>query len=154
MQGVIDDMVLRYETGRLSRRELIRGLAMLAAAGPALAADSPPAPPLPATGIDHICVRVQDLERSTQFYGALFGVAPLSEDKEHRIVRLGIGKHVMVSLRQDEPYGTIDHFCIKVDGFKKDVAARVLQKRGLSTYEDWEYGFYIRDPDNAVVQML
>ena len=32
--------------------------------------------------------------------------------------------------------------------------ARVLQERGLTTKEDWEYGFYVRDPDNAVVQML
>jgi catechol 2,3-dioxygenase-like lactoylglutathione lyase family enzyme len=154
MQGVIDDMVQRYETGRLSRRELIRGLAMLTAAAPVLSAESPQAPPLLATGIDHICVRVKDLTRATQFYGSLFGVMPLGEDKEHRIVRLGVDKHVMVSLRQDEPYGTIDHFCIKVDGFKKDTATRVLQERGLTTREDWEYGFYVRDPDNAVVQML
>ena len=152
MQPVIDEMVTRYETGRLSRRELIQGLALLAAAGPAVAAEL--APPLPAVGIDHICVRVKDLARATQFYGSLFGVTPLGEDKEHRIVRLGVGKHVMVSLRQDEPYGTIDHFCIKVDGFDKQAATRVLAERGVTTHEDWEYGFYIRDPDNAVVQML
>ncbi|HEU4625054.1 MAG TPA: VOC family protein [Steroidobacteraceae bacterium] len=154
MQPVIDDMVTRYETGKLSRRELIRGLTLLAAAGPALAAGSSQTPPLQAAGIDHICVRVKDLERAAQFYGSLFGVVPLGEDKEHRILRLGVGKHVMVSLRQDEPYGSIDHFCIKVDGFKKDEATRVLQERGLTTHEDWEYGFYVRDPDNAVVQML
>jgi catechol 2,3-dioxygenase-like lactoylglutathione lyase family enzyme len=154
MQPVIDDMVKRYETGKLSRRELIQGLTMLAAVGLASAAESPQAPPLQATGIDHICVRVKDLQRSAQFYGSLFGVVPLGEDKEHRILRLGVGKRVMVSLRQDEPYGTIDHFCIAVDGFNKDAATRVLQERGHSTKEDWEYGFYTRDPDNAVVQML
>ncbi len=153
MQPMIDEMVQRYETGRLSRRELIQGLVALAAAGPAVAAEAPPAPPLPATGIDHICVRVSDLERSAQFYHSLFGVVPLGEDKEHRILRLG-GKRVIVSLRQDAPHGTIDHFGIAIEHFNKDAAARVLRERGLTPQEDWEYGFHIRDPDHTVVQML
>jgi catechol 2,3-dioxygenase-like lactoylglutathione lyase family enzyme len=155
MKPTISDLVSQFEQGRLTRRGLIQSLAMLVAVESAAAADepAPAAPPLPATGIDHVSVRVKDLQRSAEFYQSLYGLKPLGEDREHRILRLG-QKRVIVSLRQDEPYGQIDHFGISVENFKKDEATRVLTARGLTPKEDWEYGYYVRDPDNAVVQML
>jgi len=155
MKPIISDLVSQFEQGRLTRRGLIQSLAMLVAVEKAAAADAPvpAAPPLPAAGIDHVSVRVKDLQRSAEFYQSLYGLKPLGEDREHRILRLG-QKRVIVSLRQDEPYGQIDHFGIKVENFKKDEATSALTARGLTPKEDWEYGYYVRDPDNAVVQML
>jgi catechol 2,3-dioxygenase-like lactoylglutathione lyase family enzyme len=155
MKPIISDLVTRFETGRLSRRDLIQGLTMLVATASARGADNAPqATKLEASGVDHICVRVKDLQRSAEFYQSLFGLEPRGEDKEHRILRLGKGRHVIVSLRQDEPYGQIDHFSLKIDGFDKEAATKLLTSRGLTPKEDWEYGYYVRDPDNAVVQML
>jgi len=156
MKPMISDLVSQFEQGRLTRRGLIQALAMLVTVERAVAADAPPpaAPPLPALGIDHVSVRVKDLQRSAEFYQSLYGLKPMGEDREHRILRLGQQKRVIVSLRQDEPYGQIDHFGIKVENFKKDDATSVLTARGLKPQEDWEYGYYVRDPDNAVVQML
>jgi len=155
MKPVITDLVTRYETGRMSRRDLIQGLTMLVAAASAKGADSAPeATQLNCTGVDHVSVRVKDLKRSAEFYQSLFGLESRGEDKEHRILRLGKDRRVIVSLRQDEPYGQIDHFGLKIEGFNKDAATRLLTTRGLTPKEDWEYGYYVRDPDNAVVQML
>jgi len=155
MKPVITDLVTRYETGRMSRRDLIQGLTMLVAAASAKSADSAPeATQLNCTGVDHVSVRVKDLKRSAEFYQSLFGLEPRGEDKEHRILRLGKERRVIVSLRQDEPYGQIDHFGLKIEGFNKDAATKLLTTRGLTPKEDWEYGYYVRDPDNAVVQML
>ena len=154
MKPIISDLVTRYETGRLSRRDLIQGLTMLVATASVKAADEPAATQLECSGVDHVSVRVKDLKRSAEFYQSLFGLEPRGEDKEHRILRLGKGRHVIVSLRQDEPYGQIDHFGLKIEGFKKDAATKLLTARGLTPKEDWEYGYYVRDPDNAVVQML
>jgi catechol 2,3-dioxygenase-like lactoylglutathione lyase family enzyme len=155
MKPIISDLVTRYEAGRLSRRDLIQGLTMLVAtASAAKAADAPAPAQLNCTGVDHVSVRVKDLKRSAEFYESLFGLEPRGEDKEHRILRLGKERHVIVSLRQDEPYGQIDHFGLKIDGFNKDAATKLLGARGLTPKEDWEYGYYVRDPDNAVVQML
>ena len=155
MKPVITDLVTRYETGRMSRRDLIQGLTMLVAAASAKGADSAPeATQLNCTGVDHVSVRVKDLKRSAEFYQSLFGLEPRGEDKEHRILRLGKERRVIVSLRQDEPYGQIDHFGLKIEGFNKDAATKLLTTRGLTPKEDWEYGYYVRDPDNAVVQML
>lgn len=155
MKPIISDLVTRFETGRMSRRDLIQGLTMLVAAASVKAADEAPAvTQLDCSGVDHVSVRVKDLKRSAEFYQSLFGLEPRGEDKEHRILRLGKGRHVIVSLRQDEPYGQIDHFGLKIEGFNKDAATKLLTSRGLTPKEDWEYGYYVRDPDNAVVQML
>ena len=155
MKPIISDLVNRYETGRMSRRALIQGLTMLVATASAKAADEPAVPTqLDCSGVDHVSVRVKDLKRSAEFYQSLYGLEPRGEDKEHRILRLGKGRRVIVSLRQDEPYGQIDHFGLKIEGFNKDAATKLLTSRGLTPKEDWEYGYYVRDPDNAVVQML
>jgi catechol 2,3-dioxygenase-like lactoylglutathione lyase family enzyme len=155
MKPLISDLVHRYESGGLSRRDLIQTLAFLVAGGSAAAGDTTAATPasITPTGIDHVSVRVKDLARSTEFYQSLFGLRPLSEDKPHRILRLG-DKRVIVSLRQDAPHGRIDHFGVGVENFDKASATRMLEARGLQPQEDWEYGFYVRDPDGVPVQMV
>jgi hypothetical protein len=155
MKPIISDLVTRFESGNLSRRDLIQGLTMLVATASVSAADSAPEPTtLNCTGVDHVSVRVKDLKKSAEFYQSLFGLEARGEDKEHRILRLGKQKRVIVSLRQDEPYGQIDHFGLSIEGFNKEAATKLLTTRGLTPKEDWEYGYYVRDPDNAVVQML
>lgn len=158
MTPVISDLVERYERGGLSRRELIQGLALLVATGPAaaLAADTPIVGPVSGatpTGIDHISIRVKDMAKSVAFYQSLLGLKPLSEDKPHNIVRLG-DKRVIVSLRQDTPHGQIDHFGVGLQTFDKAALTKDLEQRGLKAQEDWEYGFYVRDPDNVPVQFV
>jgi catechol 2,3-dioxygenase-like lactoylglutathione lyase family enzyme len=152
MKPTISDMVERYERGSLSRRDLIQGLSMLVAAattGTAAAQESG----MVATGIDHVSVRVGNLQRSAEFYGSLYGMKPLSEDKEHNILRLG-RDHVIVSLRQDKPHGMIDHFGISVDKINREAATQLLKARGLTPEENWEYGYHVKDPDGAAVQMM
>ena len=77
---VISDLVTRYETGRLSRRDLIQGLTMLVATASAKGADEPAAATqLDCSGVDHVSVRVKDLKRSAEFYQSLFGLEPLGD---------------------------------------------------------------------------
>jgi catechol 2,3-dioxygenase-like lactoylglutathione lyase family enzyme len=159
MKSQISNLVGRFESGALSRRDLVQGLAMLFAAasagsaGRAVAADAAPEPGLTATGVDHVSVLVSDVQRSAKFYQDLFGLSVLSEDKEHGIVRLG-RKRVIVSIRKEKPYGTVDHFGIGVENFNKAAVTALLQQRGLSPAENWQYGFYLKDPDGMNVQIL
>lgn len=156
MEPIITDMVQRFERGGLTRRELIQGLSMLVAAsqaqGAGAAAASQPMG-ITATGIDHVSVLVSDVERSATFYKTLFGLTLLSEDQEHGIQRLG-GKRVIVSIRKEKPYGTVDHFGVGVENFNKAAIAQTLTQRGLKPDENWQYGFYVKDPDGVNVQLL
>jgi len=155
VEPIINDMVQRFERGRLSRRELIQGLSLLVAASQAQAAPSGPIQPtgVAAAGIDHVSILVSDLQSSAAFYKSLFGLTVLSEDKEHGILRLG-SKHVIISIRKEKPYGTVDHFGVRVENFNKDAVTQTLQQRGLKPDENWQYGYYLEDPDGVNVQLL
>ena len=59
-----------------------------------------------------------------------------------------------MSLRQQHPVGTIDHFALSIQGFNRDTAVAALKQHGLTADQNVEFGFYVRDPDGAVVQMM
>ena len=158
MQQIIGELVDRFERGGLTRRQLIERLSTLVAvaAAPASAAAQPAG--LQAMGINHTSVLVTDLQRSTDFYGRVFGLKTVSEDKANKIVRLGTGgsgvASTLVSLRQQMPVGTIDHFAIGVQGFSREAVTQVLKQHGLTPADNIEFGFHVKDPDGAVVQIV
>lgn len=165
MDPLISDLLGRYETGRLSRRELVAGLSALAAAGCATGTATAQAPaPIVPSGIDHVSILVADRQRSIDFYSRVFGLRVVSEDAENKIVRLaspaatdavdrpGVGS-VLVSLREEPPFGTTDHWSFRVPNFNQETATEMLAAHGLTAERNIEYGFYVRDPDGVVVQM-
>jgi catechol 2,3-dioxygenase-like lactoylglutathione lyase family enzyme len=158
MDAMISDLVNRFERGALTRRQLIQGLSALVAAAGTSRSAAAQAGRLQAIGIDHTSVLVTDLQRSAGFYQRVFGLVPVSEDKANRILRLGRGgagvNSTLVSLRQQNPPGLIDHFAINVEGFNRDAATEVLKQHGLTPAQNIEFGFHIKDPDGAVVQIV
>jgi catechol 2,3-dioxygenase-like lactoylglutathione lyase family enzyme len=158
MDAIISDLVNRFEGGGLTRRELIQGLSALVAAG-ATSRAAAQSGGLKATGIDHTSVLVSDLQRSAGFYQRTFGLTPVSEDKANRILRLGIPGAggvggTIVSLRQQNPPGLIDHFAIRLEKFNRDAVTEVLKQHGLTPDQNIEFGFHVKDPDGAVVQIV
>src|SRR5499426_2562332 len=151
METIISGLVHRFEQGRISRRELIQSLAMLAAAGSAEAA--PQQTPFKSSRIDHISIQVTDLPRSISFYQKVFGLSILNEDKANEIVRMGTTRTI-VSLHHKPPTGIVDHFAIAIDGFDRDAVTRALKQHGLTAEENLDYGFYVRDPAGIPVQIV
>ena len=161
MDPVITDLLDRYEGGRLSRRELVAGLSALAAASTASPASAQPAPaPLNPTGIDHVSILVTDLQKSADFYNRVFGLVTNGQDAANKILRLGPKPapgergRVIVSLRQQPPAGIVDHWAFRLDKFSPETVTPVLKGHGLTPQQNVEYGFYVRDPDGVVVQIV
>ena len=152
MEAMISSLVSRFERGALTRRELVRGLTTLAAAGGAASAQTTGAVSQGAK-IDHVSIQVSDLPRSIAFYQKMFGLTILSEDKPNEIVRLGAGK-VLVSLHHKSPTGLVDHFAIGVENFDKDAVTRELKARGVSPEDNLDAGFHIVDPEGISVQIV
>ena len=151
MDTIIADLVNRFETGGLTRRQLIGGLSMLmAGASSATAAAQPPG--LRGTGIDHVSILVSDLQRSAAFYQSVFGMTPISEDKPNQILRLGM-KQTIVSLRHEGPAGVVDH-SISVGNCNREAVTRRLAPHGLTLQQNVQFRLYIKDPDNVVVQIV
>jgi catechol 2,3-dioxygenase-like lactoylglutathione lyase family enzyme len=152
MESAISGLVQRFEQGAISRRELIQGLSALALAVAAPAAAQQPSG-LEATGLNHLGVLCSDVNRSTAFYVNALGMTLLSEDKPKGIARLGI-KGTLISLRQAQPAGTVDHFAISVEGFNEDAMKRTLEQRGYAPSRTEESGFHLKDPDGTNVQLV
>lgn len=152
MKGVITDLVERFDNGTLSRRQLVQGLTVLAAAGATGRAAAQPTP-FVSTGIDHISIQVTDLARSIEFYQTIFGLSILNQDEDNEIVRMGRDR-IIVSLHHKAPTGIVDHFAIGVQGLDRDAATRALAEHGLEARNNLDYGFYVRDPEGIPVQMV
>ena len=152
METAISGLVQRFEQGAISRRDLIQGLSALALAVAAPAAAQQPSG-LKATGLNHLGVLCSDVNRSTAFYVNALGMTLLSEDKPKGIARLGV-KGTLISLRQAQPAGTVDHFAISVEGFNEEAMKRSLEQRGYSPSRTEESGFHLKDPDGANVQLV
>ena len=152
MEAIISGLLNRFEEGKVSRRELIQSLTLLAVAGGTVSA-APQETPFKSTRIDHISVQVTDLPRSIAFYQKVFGLSILGEDKPNEIVRMGTTR-VIVSLHHNAPTGIVDHFAIAIDGFDRDGVTRALKQHGLTAEENLDYGFYVRDPEGIPVQIV
>jgi hypothetical protein len=59
-----------------------------------------------------------------------------------------------VSLRQEPPAGTVDHFAITVRTSTASGVTAELKPRGITTQENLEFGFHIKDPDGVNVQIV
>ena len=151
MESTISNLVSQFERGSLSRRDLVRGLALLAASGTAAAAAQDDIEFKTAT-IDHVSMQVTDLQRSVDFYQKMFGFSVVSEDKPLGIIRLG-NNRTLVSFNRQSPAGIVDHFSIGVPRFTKDAAARYLTQHGARPLDDPYAGLHLKDPDGINVQI-
>ncbi|MGH9254999.1 MAG: VOC family protein [Vicinamibacterales bacterium] len=153
MESIIDDLMCRFERGALTRRQLIQGLATLVGATAASRVDAAQAGSLRGTGIDHVSILVNDMQRSASFYQSVFGMTQVSEDRPNQILRLGM-KQAIVSLRHEGPSGVVDHFAISVENFNRDAVTAQLKQHGLTPQQNVQFGFHIKDPDGVVVQIV
>src|SRR5690606_40138522 len=67
MESTVEKLVDDFEGGRLSRRDLVKALTAIAAAGTATTAKAQETP-FVSTAIDHISVQVEALAPSIEFY--------------------------------------------------------------------------------------
>ena len=151
MESIISDLVTRFEKGSLSRRELVRGLAMLVAGGTAAAAQEDL--DFKSANIDHVSIQVADLQRSIDFYQKMFGFSVVSQDQPLGIVRLG-NTRTLVSLNRQSPAGIVDHFAIGIPRFSRESAAQYLTQHGASPLNDPYAGLHVKDPDGINVQIF
>ena len=81
MEKTISQLLGDFDHGKLTRRQLIQALTMLALGG-----TSAVAAPLPSQNIDHVSVLVSDLARSIDFCQNVFGLSVANRDDANQIV--------------------------------------------------------------------
>lgn len=152
MGNDIGSLVDQFAAGRLTRRDLVRGLTALIAVvaqGGGVARAQAPRSTFQALGLNHLALRVTDLDRSQAFYERHLGMTVIpSTAKSPRL--MACGPHVLNLFSAPEP--RMDHVCFTVPGYDaKDAAAR-LRAAGLEPDVEADRVHFV-DPDGYRLQV-
>ena len=157
MEPIIDKLLNRYESGTVTRRQLIQGLAMLATAGTAKTAS---AADFEVVGFDHIQLNASNALESSEWYRTVLGLqrirAGAMEDDSEEISHLGTEGNLLLSIRKLEPAGKVDHIGFRVTGASGEALAEELTDRGGVFHPpdpDAAPGSYLHDPDGIRIQI-
>ncbi len=150
MHSEIDGLLRRYETGRLSRRELLGALSTLAVAGAAAE---------PSIGavkqLNHVSIFVPNVQKSVEFYQGLFGMPVLTRQDPGVNLNAGSG-FLGIYPAPAGAAGSINHVCFAMENFDADAVLKTLTDRGVRArirQRGDTKELYFTDPDNISVQL-
>ncbi|MFN7977000.1 MAG: VOC family protein [Vicinamibacterales bacterium] len=146
----IDTLVTAFESGRLSRRQLVQGLAAMVAAGAPAAAEAQ-TPPIPALSLNHLSLAVNDPEASKQFFQKTFGMPVASTQGTG--INLSLGTSFLGLYKMPNP-GRVDHVCLGVANYEVNAMAAKLEAQGIkATIRKDKPEVYFNDPDGIRFQL-
>lgn len=124
-------------------------------------------------GLDHVVLRVRDLECAKRFYCGILGCAVEREQEAIGLTQLRAGRSLIDLVPVDGPLGrmggaapgaearNMDHFALSIEPFDEGALRAYLEAQGIEVPESGQrYGadgegpsIYIRDPDGNVVEL-
>lgn len=120
-------------------------------------------------GLDHVVLRVGDLDRAILFYQRVLGCRVERELQQPRLVQLRAGSALIDLVpasaspgeAPDKAGRNMDHFCVRLAGFDAAALKAHLAKNGVDPGDVHErygaegYGpsIYISDPDGNTVEL-
>lgn len=124
-----------------------------------------PRPPFRALGLDHVVLRVRDVQRMLHFYERVIGCSRERDQPELGLYQLRAGRSLIDLVSVDAapaPSGhNVDHFCITVSPFDEVAIRRHLAEYGsdagaaASRYgaEGEGPSIYLRDPEGNGLEL-
>lgn len=126
--------------------------------------------PIRIRGLDHVVLRVQELEVMLRFYCDVLGCSEERRVESASLVQLRAGDGLIDLIcrpsrdreRSSESVDrNMDHFCVRLDNFDIEKIRRYLQEHGVPAGEvARRYGaegsgpsLYIHDPEGNVVEL-
>jgi glyoxylase I family protein len=120
-------------------------------------------------GLDHVVLRVGDLDRAIEFYEKVLNCRVERRLEQPKLVQLRAGASLIdlvpagasPGAAEDAGGRNMDHFAVRVDGFDAAALAAHLRRHGVAVDEVRErygaegYGpsLYISDPDGNTVEL-
>jgi catechol 2,3-dioxygenase-like lactoylglutathione lyase family enzyme len=120
-------------------------------------------------GLDHLVLRVGNLDRAIEFYEKVLNCRVERRLDQPKLVQLRAGASLIdlvpasasPGAAEDMPGRNMDHFAVRVDGFDAAALAAHLRRCGVAVGEVRErygaegYGpsLYISDPDGNTVEL-
>ncbi len=134
---------------------------------------APPAPAIAIAAIDHIVLRVRDLERAASFYRDVLCCPVEKWQHELGLMQLRAGSCLIDLVTLDGKLGreggagpgaeghNLDHFCVRLESFDETALRAHLVSHGIACGDIAQrYGaegdgpsLYIKDPDGNTVEL-
>jgi catechol-2,3-dioxygenase len=152
MENYVESLVMSFEKGKMSRRDLVKRISGLAALTVGLGGTSAiaqePESTFTATGLNHIALNVPDIEKSRDFYVKHLGMKVSRQGSNNCFMTCG--PHFVALFRNSTP--SMNHYCYSVQGYSVQDAAKKLKAEGLSPRVQGQR-IYFDDPDGLEVQL-
>jgi catechol 2,3-dioxygenase-like lactoylglutathione lyase family enzyme len=152
----LDSLLHQYENGSLSRRELLAALALLVTA-PAMTNAAQATTPVGAVkSMNHVSVFVPNVQKSVDFYQALFGLPLLTKQDPGVNLSTGSGFLGIYPAQAGATTGSINHVCFGMENFDADAVLKQLTDRGVKgniRLRGDTKELYFTDPDGIRVQL-
>jgi catechol-2,3-dioxygenase len=153
MEDIVTKLIEDFEQGKITRRRLVRSLALASAAMSASAAENGPI--VKAAYVNHVSYRVADYSKTRDFYSEVFGMT-ISED-DGKQCRLAIGDSSLFPRTWPTNTPLVDHICYSVANWDTDKtifrdSLQEFKRRGLVKRVGVD-SFHIGDPDGFEVQI-
>ena len=157
METTIAKLLDDFDRGKMTRRQLIKSIAMVAAA---TAASVAPASAQTAKGfkgvaINHISYQVSDYAKTRDFYADLLGMKVVADNGSQCNLILGDTNTFLIPRKA--PQGAtpprIDHIAYTIDNWDKNSVKAELDRRSLNPTPDTENSFHVKDPNGFDLQI-
>ena len=114
--------------------------------------------------IDHVVLRVVDLQAGLDFYTNVLGCSLEKVQKEIGLYQLRAGSSLIDLIHVDSPTKegkNLDHFCLRIEPFDEEEIRQHLKAKGIEMGSvEARYGaegegpsVYITDPEGNVVEL-
>ena len=114
-------------------------------------------------GIDHVVLRVRDIERMRKFYCEVLGATHVAYRPEFGMSHLRAGAAMIDLLQVKDPVEgrNMDHLCLRIEPFNQDAIVAYLKKHGVAVgdirnrfgAEGNGTSIYLTDPEGNTVEL-
>ncbi len=155
MEYIVGKLLSDFECGKISRRELVRSIAVAASAVSAASASSasPATPAFHAVAVNHISYSVADYAKTRDFYADLFGMKVSHDNGRECYMEFGATHLIPRNARPGTPTPRVDHVAYTIGDWDRKAVEEELKRRGLSPRPDEETSFHVKDPDGFDLQI-
>ena len=167
VEQIINKLLRDFEDGKMGRRQLVKSLAIAAAA---VAGASPAAAEgkgFKAVTVNHISYNVADYKKTRDFYADLLGMK-ITHDEDKGQCYMAFGDTFLLprNARGARKPPLVDHIAYTIEDWNKEQVESELKRRGYKLAErgqgglqpmtyrpDTEDSFHILDPDGFDLQI-
>jgi catechol 2,3-dioxygenase-like lactoylglutathione lyase family enzyme len=156
MEHLIGKLLHDFEQGRMDRRQLIRSIAVAAAAVAAPAAAEGKG--FQAVAVNHISYVAADYAKTRDFYADLLGMKISHDDGKQCYMSFGdtflLPRNARTGGKQaPQVPPLVNHIAYTIDNWDKKQVEEELTRRGLKPRPDTDDSFHVKDPDGYDLQI-